>query len=60
MKEESLEAKVREVKPVAYEKIISDRLLRAERYKAKVLYAGIAATIAAGTALATLYYFINN
>ena len=60
MKEETLEEKVKEVQPVAYEKIVSDRLIRAERYKTKVLYAGIAATIAACTALYALYYFTAN
>jgi len=60
MKEENLEAKVRKVQPVAYEKIISDRLIRAERYKTNVLYAGIATAITAGAVSCALYYFIIN
>ncbi len=62
MKVETLEEKVKETKKpvVTYEKIISERLVRAERYKTKVLYAGIAAALATGTAFAALYYFITN
>ncbi len=59
MNEENLEAKVKDVQPVQYAKIISDRVARAERYKTKVLYAGIATAIAAGAVSYALFYYMT-
>ena len=63
MKEETLEAKLPALTE-AYHKAKSERMLSInasmQAYHEQVLYAGIAAALAAGTALCVLYYFTVN